>query len=596
MAAPTLTDPLLIPVPQHMLNFKRKVAETASIEHRASNSIPFRKNKKDLLRNLNAGTPGSRYYIPQDARRLVKGFLPAHRVGIDTLRAILEQRAVLARKMQHWIAETEVPDVTDSLARHRFHSVVSKLAVARPAFVQAYQNLLVQGASVSEISELMINLVDVLIGRSAVVESSRLPSVDGYSEMSQALVSVVSSVIKFDTYLESYHVDPIMATNQHTFSIFGPHNGDNYGDIALVFRADIMYHPDFNMTPNAATAFYSKSTLDFRPWAFDIGTSQEDRIYRFHRSKIHPSSLDWDLAVAGELVRMAENAGFMPSAQGILSYMKAVDCHFVWQCHLPEVVPLDYLAKVFIPSKYKKRLGHITNLVPSHMVVWVDGDPYDAMEKFFLSRMSLETNHLSFGSNPAPLTSFSFALFSPTVSKMRRAVVLPRRCHGDGFQLQFTMCTSASLRIMISDSPFLGEGMQIVPDVEWSDDILPSGRILIMQVNHAEMAGTITIRHAEIAEGDTLSNNVLLRPPQREGKKAHLPKIFDGFDFQTETPTSVSISGSLDPHTQRLTLEANVGDETRCARVNWRHGGIFEYVGFAAASASLVSLRNIIIS
>ena len=40
-----------------------------------------------------------------------------------------------------------------------------------------------------------------------------------------------------------YHVDKIMGTDKHIFSIVGPHNECGYGDIIFVLRPEIMHHP-----------------------------------------------------------------------------------------------------------------------------------------------------------------------------------------------------------------------------------------------------------------------------------------------------------------------------------------------------------------
>lgn len=46
-----------------------------------------------------------------------------------------------------------------------------------------------------------------------------------------------------------------LGTNHHVFSILGLHTAGYYGDITLVFSPALMHHPDFNVTPMAATTF-----------------------------------------------------------------------------------------------------------------------------------------------------------------------------------------------------------------------------------------------------------------------------------------------------------------------------------------------------
>lgn len=351
-----------------------------------------------------------RYNIRQDARQLAKVLLPTHRVSAERLESILDHRAFLSRVAQHWISHAHIPSDPDDDARHHFQSVVGKLAEARPAFVDAYQNLLASGFDDATVSDVMIGIIDQEVGLPGDLAADALANGAQFCKLRKELASVVKVVKRHPRTQEvRYRVDPVMSTNQHTFTVFGPHSGTKYGDIAVVFKTEIMYHPDFNMSPNAATAFHSGSTLHFRPWAFEPSATQEDRIWQFHRSKLHPSTLEWDLAVGGEFQRMAatcfeygsngqsnmppdvaaqfvsqgqnwnwisDRSGTAPCVEGIFSYIKSVDCHFVWHCHLPEVVPLDYIAKIFIPSCHRLRLSKRLSRLPPGVIEFVNGDVY----------------------------------------------------------------------------------------------------------------------------------------------------------------------------------------------------------------------------
>ncbi|CAF5229586.1 unnamed protein product, partial [Rotaria magnacalcarata] len=41
-----------------------------------------------------------------------------------------------------------------------------------------------------------------------------------------------------------YSNDKALGTDKHVFSVLGPHLGHYYGDIFLVFKSDVMFHPD----------------------------------------------------------------------------------------------------------------------------------------------------------------------------------------------------------------------------------------------------------------------------------------------------------------------------------------------------------------
>ncbi|CAF1358055.1 unnamed protein product, partial [Didymodactylos carnosus] len=83
-----------------------------------------------------------------------------------------------------------------------------------------------------------------------------------------------------------YNLDIELGTNQHVFSILGPHTGHYYGDIVIVFKPELMLHPDSNFTIQAATTFLSGNTHKSRPWLKDLST-RPDRLKQFHSAKLH---------------------------------------------------------------------------------------------------------------------------------------------------------------------------------------------------------------------------------------------------------------------------------------------------------------------
>ncbi|CAF1677884.1 unnamed protein product, partial [Adineta ricciae] len=52
-----------------------------------------------------------------------------------------------------------------------------------------------------------------------------------------------------------YDLDEKLGTDQHVFSILGPHLGHYYGEIVITFKQDIMFHPDANFSIHAGTVF-----------------------------------------------------------------------------------------------------------------------------------------------------------------------------------------------------------------------------------------------------------------------------------------------------------------------------------------------------
>jgi hypothetical protein len=122
-----------------------------------------------------------------------------------------------------------------------------------------------------------------------------------------------------------------------------------------VLSRAIMYHPDFNMTPCAATSFMSGNVESLYPEltaCAEAGDDQPDPAQQdakylrlLGRSKLHPAYPDWDVAMAGLLQCQAErNKG------SLLDLYLQSNSHFVIEGHLPSQVPLSMIELVVMPQ------------------------------------------------------------------------------------------------------------------------------------------------------------------------------------------------------------------------------------------------------
>lgn len=572
------------PVPHWMLNFKRLSKQPdGSVKLLAGGNISFRTNRKYLMDRLNKHA-GGHCKISADIVRLVRAFRPTHRVSCETLARILDHRALLAKGLQHWMTSVGVPTSCaseDETYRH-FMSVVTKLAETRPIFVKHYQRLvekhllnpalmnpaLVIKDSVNFHLKLSSTCPAASVDADSTADSDSKVAVRMIHTELEEVVLAVTNHQKTDSV--GYKVDATMSTNQHLFSVFGPHTGRKYGDIAIILKREIMFHPDFNMTPNAGTSFYSGSTLDFRPWAFDRSASAEERIQAFHDSKLHPSALDWDLAVAGELQCMAEKSQQLLGPEGVLQHYAKVDSHFVWHCHLPEMVPLDYIAKIIIPRTYKNSdaLRNLDAILRGTDVEWVDGSVSAATQAHFLRRL----NHgptTAWEQADNALTSFTFSVFAPTAGKMRKAVVLPRTTSPSSFKVEFEMDRFTPVRILFGSTPNF-KNRTVTPAKDWSASVAEAAVLLVVKLDPTTGKATLQLH------------------PQGHGSRSI--SIGRG----SPRSTRVSISGCI--ASSELQISVRVGTMSGTCSFPWQHGAQFpKHVGYEAASSSVVGLRNVVI-
>ncbi|CAF4647224.1 unnamed protein product [Rotaria socialis] len=146
--------------------------------------------------------------------------------------------------------------------------------------------------------------------------------------------------------------DQALGTNKHVFSIMGPHLGHYYGDIFIIFKRELMYHPDSNFSIQAATTFgASTNAYKMRPWLKDPG-SDMDRIQQFHWNKLHCSVPGYEEAAAIELMALTgqQKKTMNVDLKDIQHRWVTIDSHQVFEMHLPQLIPLDYIDRIYMPT------------------------------------------------------------------------------------------------------------------------------------------------------------------------------------------------------------------------------------------------------
>ena len=159
-----------------------------------------------------------------------------------------------------------------------------------------------------------------------------------------------------------FPADQAFGTNKHVFAVLGPHRGHYYGDIFLVFSRELMLHPDSNFSIQAATTFgQSQRAYKLRPWLKDPGTP-EARVEHFHQNKLHSSIDGYEEAAAAELLALtglAAKSTTNVDLNAIKNRWLTTDSHFVFESHLPQLIPLDYIERVFIAQSTFDSLSSI---------------------------------------------------------------------------------------------------------------------------------------------------------------------------------------------------------------------------------------------
>ncbi|CAF1274206.1 unnamed protein product [Adineta steineri] len=153
------------------------------------------------------------------------------------------------------------------------------------------------------------------------------------------------------------------AFEKHITAILAPNLHHNVEDIVLVFKRDVLYHPDANVSIQSKNSFLDGTTFIERPWIKDSGTSKK-RLEQFHKSLLHCSIQGYDYALASELLAITGKTKktMDMDLNTILTYMKCTSSNQLFECHLPELIHLDYIEEIYIPHTLYTSLSSAAQL------------------------------------------------------------------------------------------------------------------------------------------------------------------------------------------------------------------------------------------
>ncbi|CAF5124413.1 unnamed protein product, partial [Rotaria sp. Silwood1] len=148
--------------------------------------------------------------------------------------------------------------------------------------------------------------------------------------------------------------DKDLGTDKTVFSILGPHLGHYYGDVFIVFKREILHHPDANFTIQAATSFISGNAFTSRPWLGADSGVHEERVKLYNASKLNASMPGYDYTAALELIAFTimglKKKSMDMDLDKIFERWFSVDSHATIEGHLPQLIPLNYIDHIYIPQ------------------------------------------------------------------------------------------------------------------------------------------------------------------------------------------------------------------------------------------------------
>ncbi|CAF0937598.1 unnamed protein product [Rotaria sordida] len=139
--------------------------------------------------------------------------------------------------------------------------------------------------------------------------------------------------------------------DEHIDTILGPRLHPDGGNIVLIFKRQVMLHPDANFSIQSKASFLNGTTFIHRPWIKDSST-REERFKQFQKSKLHCSILGYEHSAAAELIAATGlNKKTMDvDLKAIIKHLTSIDSDQLFEGHLPDFIPLNYIAEVYIPK------------------------------------------------------------------------------------------------------------------------------------------------------------------------------------------------------------------------------------------------------
>ncbi|CAF0995448.1 unnamed protein product, partial [Rotaria sordida] len=329
-------------------------------------NINFVQNHNEMIRNIQTYLQSAKWdqtiiTISDELKQWIRALQPTHRCNKLIFESILVHGHIMSR--DHMNSLTKSDSVAKAAKHHtkikRIFDKINNPSVKQTCeeyikiLVEIQFNKIGKTKTVSESSE------DELLKSKLQEIKLKLNRLDRYitNEDIETIRELTIEIAEASIGLHSnptgigFGPDQTLGTNKHVFGILGPHTGYYYGDIILVFRHELMYHPDSNFSIQAATTFgQSKNAYKFRPWLTDPG-SPETRIEHFHRNKLHCSIPGYEDAAAYELMALTglpRKSLTNIDLKAIQQRWLNIDSHCVFEAHLPQLIPLDYIDRVYI--------------------------------------------------------------------------------------------------------------------------------------------------------------------------------------------------------------------------------------------------------
>ncbi|CAF3410048.1 unnamed protein product [Rotaria socialis] len=339
--------------------------------------INFTQNQKESESRISIYAKSKAWNRLQSGRVLdeildwIRTIQPVHRCKRDIFESILLQGHVMSRSYMEYLKDPEF--VAFCIMEHsEIRKIKSSIPNTLVQNVKNYVTYLVAQHYMENKDRLHVNLESIFTQSPSTANMSTILSDKIRTEevfLAQNLhnhmnlirkktMDIAKASLELSKTLAGcgYDKDKLLGTDKQVFSILGPHNGIYYGEVVIVFKRDILHHPDANFTTHAGTSFLSGKVNDHCPWLGSFSVNEQDQIDLFHKSKLNASVPGYEYTTALELIATtshkfsSEKLGLEVNLDQILKHWLKTDSHSVIEAHLPQLIPLDYIEHIYMPK------------------------------------------------------------------------------------------------------------------------------------------------------------------------------------------------------------------------------------------------------
>ncbi|UJR12850.1 hypothetical protein I4U23_017024 [Adineta vaga] len=172
----------------------------------------------------------------------------------------------------------------------------------------------------------------------------------------------------YSTLTDNKHTSNGFVNNEKTIrSILGQNLEQNVGDIFIVFKREILHHPDTNFSIHSAISIAKGEVYDRYPWFIPKPITKDEILQQCHKEKLHVSIPGYEYAAALELMATVSRCvNVKPtnvSLETILRQWTQEKLYKGIEVNLPGLIPINYIDQIYIPENILKLLDKNTQQI-----------------------------------------------------------------------------------------------------------------------------------------------------------------------------------------------------------------------------------------